>query len=248
MLVASWRWVFWIQAGLATLAVAAVVIRLPESHPGSDRALHPVAVARDYWAIGSDKGFLGYVLSATLAGAGLYVYLTGWSHVVIDMFGVSPQIFGYTFLGNGLGLIVASQATARILHHRPAPRVLFWALAVQCAAAALGVVFAATGWGGLFGLLPWTFLYAAMLGAINPTAAGLALMGFAESAGMASALMGILIYGGGAIASLLMGAFSPETPAPMMGLMLLCAAGAMAVNRHYRKLLARQPPPADLPF
>ena len=58
----------------------------------------------------------------------MYVYLTGWAHVVIDLFGVAPQYFGYTFLLNGIGLIVVSQATARILHHRPAPRVLFWAL------------------------------------------------------------------------------------------------------------------------
>lgn len=248
MLVASWRWMFWIQAGLAVLAAIAVSFRLPESHPGSDRALHPFAVARDYWAIGSDRAFLAYVLSATLAGAGFYVYLTGWSHVVIDLFKVSPQYFGYTFLTNGLGLVLASQATARILHHRPAPRVLFWALVVQCAAAGMGLIFAATGWGGLFGLLPWTFFYAAMLGAVNPTAAGLALMGFAESAGMASALMGIMIYGGGAIASLVMGAFNPETPVPLMALMLVCAGAATAVNLRYRRLLARQPPPADLPF
>ena len=59
---------------------------------------------------------------------------------------------------------------------------------------------ALSGRGGLFALLPCMFFYCALLGAVNPTAAGLALMGFGESAGMASALMGILIYGGGAIA------------------------------------------------
>jgi DHA1 family bicyclomycin/chloramphenicol resistance-like MFS transporter len=83
---------------------------------------------------------------------------------------------------------------------------------------------------------------------VNPTAAGLALMGFGESAGMASALMGILIYGGGAIASLAMGAFNPTSPLPMAGLMLACALAALAVDLRYRKLLASQPPPPDLPF
>ena len=248
MLVAEWRWIFWIQAGLALPALLAVAARLPETHPGSSRAIHPLAVARDYWAIARDKCFLGYVLSATFAGGGLYVYLTDWSHVVIDQFGVAPQYFGYTFLLNGLGLIIVSQATARILHHRPAPRVLFWALITQTGAAIMALLFAWQGWGGLYGLLPWLFLYPAMLGAINPTAAGLAMTGFGESAGMASALMGILIYGGGAIASMIMGAFNTQTPVPMTALMLICSVAALAVQLHYRKLLASREPPEDLPF
>jgi DHA1 family bicyclomycin/chloramphenicol resistance-like MFS transporter len=248
LLVADWRAIFWIQAVLALLAMLAVVARLPESHPGSDRALHPVEVARDYWRIAVDQRFLGYVLSATLSGAGLYVYLTGWAHVVIDIFGVAPQYFGYTFLLNGIGLIVASQSTARILHHRPAPRVLFWALVAQTFGAAMALLFGWMGWGGLFGLLPWLFIYCALVGAVNPTAAGLALMGFGESAGMASALMGIMIYGGGTIASMAMGAFNPVTPVPLVALMLACGAGALAVDLRYRRVLASQPPPPDLPF
>ena len=248
MLVANWRWMFWIQGGLAVLAMAAIFVRLPESHPGSDRAIHPVAVARDYWAIAADPRFLGYVLSATLSGAGLYVYLTGWAHVVIDLFGVAPQYFGYTFLLNGIGLVIVSQATARLLHHRPAPRLLFWALLAQTVAAIMALLFGWMGWGGLFGLLPWLFVFCALVGAVNPTAAGLALMGFGESAGMASALMGILIYGGGAIASLVMGAFNPVSPVPMTALILVCAGAALAVHLRYRTLLNREPPPADLPF
>lgn len=248
LLVASWRWIFGIQAVLAAVAMLAATLRLPETHGGSPRAIHPAAVARDYWAIGRDPRFLGYVLSATFSGAGLYVYLTGWAHVVIDIFAVRPQYFGYTFLLNGLGLIVTSQATARLLHHRPAPRLLFWALVAQTAAAAIALAFALAGWGGLFGLIPWLFVYCALPGAVNPTAAGLALMGFGESAGMASALMGILIYGGGAVASLAMGAFNPTTAVPMAGLMLVCALLALLVDLRYREVLASQPPPPDLPF
>ena len=248
LLVASWRVVFWIQGGLAILAMLAIAVRLPESHPGSDRAIHPMAVALDYWAIGSDPQFLGYVLSATLSGAGLYVYLTGWAHVVIDLFGVAPQYFGYTFLLNGIGLVIVSQATARLLHHRPAPRLLFWALLAQTVAAAMALLFAVMGWGGLLGLVPFLFTFCALVGAVNATAAGLALMGFGESAGMASALMGILIYGGGAIASLVMGAFNPTSPMPMTGLMLACAGAALAVHLRYRTLLNATPPPPDLPF
>ena len=47
-------------------------------------------------------------------------------------------------------------------------------------------------------------------------------MGFGSSAGMASALMGIIVYGGGTIASLVMGSFTPASPVPMAALICLC--------------------------
>src|SRR6185312_15691022 len=75
-----WRYLFWIQGALCALAALMVVLRLPESHPGSNRAIHPVAVVKFYAAIARDRRFLGYVMASTLSGAGLYVYLTGWPH------------------------------------------------------------------------------------------------------------------------------------------------------------------------
>jgi hypothetical protein len=47
---------------------------------------------------------------------------------------------------------------------------------------------------------------------------------------MASALAGILLYGGGALASIAMGSFvTPSTPMPLTGLMAACAlAGLLA--------------------
>lgn len=243
LLFASWRDLFWVQGGLAALTAVAVFFRLPESHPGSDRAIHPVAVVRDYVAIARDRRFLGYVMASTLSGAGLYVYLTGWPHVVIDIFHVPPEYFGFTFLINGVGLIVISQITAHLLHHRPAPHLLSWALAAQAFVGAMALLFSWTGWGGLFGLLPWVFLYCSLIGAISPTASGLALMGFGSSAGMASALMGIIVYAGGTIASLVMGAFTPSSPAPMAALICLCGFCALAANYFWSAPVLEPPAP-----
>ena len=94
-------------------------------------------------------------------------------------------------------------------------------------------MFGWTGWGGLWGLLPWMFLYCRMIGAVSPTASGLALMGFGGSAGMASALMGIIVYAGGSIASYGMGAFTPSSPVPMTALICLCGIAALAANRFW---------------
>src|SRR5206468_2898632 len=68
--------------------------------------------------------------------------------------------------------------------------------------------------------VPWTFVYCSMIGSINATASGLAMRDFGHAAGMASALIGIFLYGGGTLASMAMGAFiTPATPIPLSGLM-----------------------------
>jgi DHA1 family bicyclomycin/chloramphenicol resistance-like MFS transporter len=220
----GWRSLFWIQGGAALLTLGLTWLRLPESHPGSDRRLHPVHVMADYWAILRDRRFTGYVFPATLTGGGLYVFLTGWPHVVIDIYKVAPQYFGFTFVLNGVGLIFFSQGTARWLKTRPGEPLLRAAIIANAVTGCMALLFGLTGWGGLMGLVLWMFLYCAMIGCINPTSAGLAMHHFGHAAGMASALIGILLYGGGTIASLMMGAFvTPTTPVPMTG--LICGFG-----------------------
>jgi DHA1 family bicyclomycin/chloramphenicol resistance-like MFS transporter len=220
--VTGWRSLFWLQGGAALLTWGVVWKLLPESHPGSDRRLHPLHVLVDYWTILRDRRFFRFVIPATLTGAGLYVFLTGWPHVVIDLFHVRPEYFGFTFVVNGIGLILFSQGAARWLKNRPGEPLFLACLCANAVAGVLAVIFGWLGWGGLLGLVPFTFVYCSMIGSINATGSGLAMHHYGHAAGMASALIGILLYGGGALASALMGAFvTPTTPVPLTGLMAL---------------------------
>jgi len=218
----GWRSLFWLQGGAALLTWGFVWKLLPESHPGSDRRLHPLHVLADYWAILRDRRFFRFIIPATLTGAGLYAFLTGWPHVVIDLFQVRPEYFGFTFVMNGFGLILFSQGAARWLKHRPGEPLFHAALLANAVAGTLAMAFGTFGWGGLYGIIPFTFVYCSMIGSINATAAGLAMRDFGHAAGMASALIGILLYGGGTLAAAMMASFvTPATPVPLTGLMAL---------------------------
>ena len=233
--ITGWRSLFWLQGGAALLTIGFVWKMLPESHPGSDRRLHPFHVMVDYWTIARDRRFFRFIIPATLTGAGLYVFLTGWPHVVIDLFGVRPQYFGFTFVLNGIGLILFSQGAARWLKHRPGEPLFFAILVTNAVAGVLALCFGWLGWGGLVGLLPWTFVYCAMIGSINATGSGLAMHNFGHAAGMTSALIGILLYGGGTLASALMGAFvTPTTPVPLTGLMALFGVSGVTTYLLFR--------------
>jgi DHA1 family bicyclomycin/chloramphenicol resistance-like MFS transporter len=237
----GWRSLFWLQGGAALLTLGFVWKLLPESHPGSDRRLHPLHVLADYWAIARDRRFFRFIIPATLTGAGLYVFLTGWPHVVIDLFHVRPEYFGFTFVLNGVGLILFSQGAAHWLKHRPGEPLFYAALLTNAVAGVLLWVFGALGWGGLFGLLPWTFFYCSMIGSINATASGLAMRDFGHAAGMASALIGIFLYGGGTLASMAMGSFiTPATPTPLTGLMALFGISGVTTYLLFRPRPAGQ--------
>ena len=158
--------------------------------------------------IASDRDFYGYIIPAVVSGAGLYVFLTGWAHVVIDLYQVRPQYFGFTFVLNGIGLIAFSQGTAKWLHTRSGEKLLLAGIAANACVGLLALFCGLTGWGGLPALVVCMFLYCAMMGSTNPTSAGLAMHHFGHAAGMASALIGIFLYGAGTLASLAMGAGS----------------------------------------
>jgi len=72
-------------------------------------------------------------------------------------------------------------------------------------------------------------------GSINANGAGLALHHFGHAAGMASALIGIFLYGGATLASAAMGAFvTPTSPVPMAGLMALFGLSGVATYLLFR--------------
>ena len=240
LLVADWRLGFWIQCLLALLTVIVMLFRLPESHPGSDRTLHPLVVMRDYWHILRNRHFYAYVTPVLLSCCGLYVWLTGWSHVAIDVYGVSPQNFGYTFLLNGIGLVVTSQTVAHLLKRRPARLFFTGAITLQAIAGVLALTFAWTGWGGLYGVLPFTFIYCALIGVVNSTGGGLAMTEFGHSAGMASSMMGMMIYAGGATGSLAMGMIHTDSPVPMALLICLCGLSSLIAAIRLKPFLPAQ--------
>lgn len=227
---ANWRAIFWFQFVFGGLVAIAVAIRLPETHGGAHRALHPFVIARDYARILGDRRFSAYALSTAVSNASLYVYLTGSAHVFIDIFHVAPQHFGWFFGTNAIGLIGTAQIAARLVHGRLPEHIMLNAQIAHVFAGVLLIVVALSGIGGVFGLGAALFVFLCFNGAINPMATGAAMRPYATNAGMASALLGSLNFVVGFTLSLLMGAFNAATPLPLAALMAGCAATGLLLH------------------
>jgi MFS transporter, DHA1 family, multidrug resistance protein len=137
--------------------------------------------------------------------AGLFGYVAGSSFVFQQQFGLDQQEFGMVFGAGAVWLIAATQLNAYLLRAFE-PRVLLLAAVTGGTVAGLVLVAtAATGLGGIIGVIVpmWAVLF--FVGLALPNAPALALARHGEAAGTAAALLGAVQFGVGALISPMVG-------------------------------------------
>jgi DHA1 family bicyclomycin/chloramphenicol resistance-like MFS transporter len=223
----SWRGVFVVLAafGLAVMGVAALAV--PETLPPQRRRSGGVVgTVRDYGRLFTDRVYLGLILVTGLATAAIFAYVSGSSFVFQQQYGLSEQQFGYAFGAGGLGLIGATQLNVLLLRWWTPARILIGGLVVGGIAGLALLFFAATGTGGLVGVLAPLWLVLAAVGLARPNAPALALSRHGDTAGTAAALLGAVQFGVGALAAPLVGLLGVGAVA----MALVVAGGMVAAN------------------
>jgi DHA1 family bicyclomycin/chloramphenicol resistance-like MFS transporter len=221
---AGWRALFWALGLYGIVALLLVWLVLPESLPPERRRRDsPAQVVGVYVQILRDRRFLAHALAGAVPMLGLFAYLVGSPDALMGTHGLTPTQYGIAFGSNAFGLIVASQVISRLVRHRPPPVLLVWSLAA-CAAAALLVPLAVVV-GTLWALLGSLFLFMSLMGAVLPLASALAMAPMGRFAGSASAVIGTIQFGGGAVMGVLLGALGTGSAWPM-ATVVACAGTA----------------------
>ena len=225
--VVSWHAIFWFGAAFGLLSVVMVAWLLPDTLATEHRtSLGLGSMATRYVGIAVEPVFLTHAMIGTMAMFALFAYLGGSPGVFIDIFQLQPVQYGMLFGVNAVFYIACAQFNARLLNRFGASDLLSFGCRIFLAAACVLMVTAWTGWGGLPGiLLPLTVTMASM-GFITPNAVVGAMSRHAAHAGSASALMGTMQFGLGAISGFLVGLITDGTARPMAALIILGAIGA----------------------
>lgn len=233
-----WRGVFAVLALLGLLTMILTALTLPETLPADRRQpLELRSTLRTYGGLLSNPTFMGLVVVAGLAMTGVFGYVSGASFVFQQQYGMTQQQFGLFFGLSAIWLIGATQLNARLLRRFEPHQVLVVAgvLATVCGCALFAS--AATGFGGLPGLVGplWAVLF--FSGLMMPNAPAVALSQHGESAGTSAALLGAMQFSIGAIASPMVGVLGNNAPA-MAGVMasgvLLATIVLLTVARPWR--------------
>lgn len=232
----GWRAIFWTLTGFGVLSWLLVAFVLPESNPREGRASGPITKAfSGYIEVLKNPIVVGCVLCGGFGFAGMFAYISGTPFVYIELFGVSPQSYGYLFGLNIIGLAIGAFLNARLVMRKGAVNLMLAGAiitAVAGSALLLTVVFQV---GGLIGLVIPLFFFIGALNLIAANAISVASAGFPQKAGTVAALFGAAQFGLGAIAGSVVGQLHDNTPLPMAATIAVCGICALVANLCVRK-------------
>ena len=210
----SWRGVFAVLALYSLLLLPIAARALPETLPPHRRQTSGIAgTLRTYRGLLRDRTFVGLILVAGLAMSAVMSYVSGASFVFQEQFGLDQQQFGLAFSSGAIWLILASQINPVLLRRFEPRQLLLAAIGTAAAAGLLLFAVAASGVGGLFGVLLPLWLVLLAVGFGLPNAPALALSRHGKTAGTAAALLGATQFGVGALISPMVGVLGNDAAA-----------------------------------
>jgi DHA1 family bicyclomycin/chloramphenicol resistance-like MFS transporter len=235
---AGWAWIFVILAGFAVLVMALVGIVLPEGHkPDREVSLRPRAIAVGFLQIIENPQFRTYAIAGAFSFAGLFVYVTGSPIIFIGTFHLDPFTYGMIFALLAVGFIGGSQINIWLSRRYDGRRIFRNALICQNVVIGFVLVGTIFGWFGLTANVLLLMVYLAFCGAAYPNAAASALAPFTKNVGSASALLGLLQMGIGALASTGVGVLNASDSLPIFAVMAGSAVLGLIILLAHRKYL-----------
>ncbi len=226
--VTSWRGIFVLLAVLGIVLGVAAVRGLPETLAPERRKTDGLGdTARSFGVLVRDRHYVLVTAAASVGYGSLFVYLSGSSFTLQQVFGLSPDEYAFAFGACGIAFVATSQVGAALVARTGARALMLAGAALQVAAGATLVLGDAAG-AGLPTVLVGFVLITSSLGLVTPNATALALADHAAHAGAAAALLGLASQLSSAVVAPLVGLAGAPRPALLGGIVLGCGTGCLA--------------------
>ena len=224
----GWKSVFVFLGLMAILMLLASKWWLPESYkPDANYSLKPKPILSNFLLVLKEPNFYTYALVSAITFSGLFAYVSSSPVVFMDLYKVTETGYGWIFALLSVFFIGFSQVNSYILRSFSSKKIVFWALTLQCIFSVLFLLAAVYNLLNLYTTIAFIALFLGCLGFINPNASALSLAPFTKNAGSASALMGALQMGLGALASAAISMFAADVVWPMPAVMTVAALLAL---------------------
>jgi DHA1 family bicyclomycin/chloramphenicol resistance-like MFS transporter len=228
----GWRSEFVFLAVFAAIAAVAYDLVFGETHHATRTPLDPLAIAKNYFGLVTDRRFLVPAATVSLIMGGLFSMFSAAPRILIEALHFTPIALGWFFAGTVMFVFGAGMLATRLAPRFGLDR------AVQ-----FGLLLASTGSVAMLlvsvfdpAFLPFlgalsVFVFG--MGIVNPLGTAQALSPFGEKAGAASALIGFWQMMGAAIGVYLAATVSHEA---MFALgIVLTVASLIAVGLYTRR-------------
>ncbi|WP_455819565.1 multidrug effflux MFS transporter [Pseudomonas cerasi] len=190
----DWRGLFMVIALIALLLFILARIKLHETLAPERRSQGSIFSA---WAalgqVVTHRPFMGFCLTQGFMMSGMFAYIGASPFVLQQVYQLSPQAFSLCFAANGVGLIIASQVSARLCPLWGEYRVLKGGLMLAFISSG-SLLLAGLSGAALPLVLAALFFSIASNGVISVTASSLAMQSQGHRAGSASAVIGVTMF------------------------------------------------------
>ena len=226
----GWQVVFLILAGMGVAILAATALWLPNSFkPDTSLSLKPRPIILNFLSVIREPQFYTYSLTGAVAFSGLFAYVSGSPMVFMEVFHTDEKVYGWIFALLSVGFIGSSQFNTLLLRKYKSEQIIHTALICQLVISFTLLFASFNGFLSLIPAIVLIFLFLCCIGLTNPNAAALSLAPFSKNAGSASALMGAIQMGMGALISVVISLFEEPTTLPMTSAMAGSALFALGI-------------------
>lgn len=190
----DWRGLFMVIALIALMLFILARVKLHETLPVARRSQGSIFSA--WAALGQvimHRPFMGFCLTQGFMMSGMFAYIGASPFVLQQIYQLSPQAFSFCFAANGVGLIIASQVSARLCPLWGEYRVLKGGLTLALISSS-SLLLAGLTAAPLPLVLVALFFTVASNGVISVTASSLAMQSQGHRAGSASAVIGVTMF------------------------------------------------------
>ena len=216
----GWHVVFLILMCMGIAILTASQLGLPNTYkPDTSISLKPKPIISNFLKVLKEPQFFTYAFTGAIAFSGLFSYVAASPIIFMNIYHVDAKTYGWIFAFMSVSFIGSSQLNSVLLKKFSSEQMIFSALIAQSVISIVFLILSLNDLLGLYETIGMLFLFLACLGISNPNTAGLTMAPFAKNAGSASALMGAIQLGLGALVSFVIGVFVKDSVTPMVAIM-----------------------------
>ncbi|SHH43447.1 multidrug effflux MFS transporter [Bradyrhizobium erythrophlei] len=219
----GWRSEFAFVGLFATLGAVAYSAVLGETHRSTRIPLDPLAIARTYFGLSTDRRFLVPAATVSLIMGGLFAMFSAAPRVLIEGLGFTPIQLGLFFAGTVMIVFAAGMLATQLAPRFGLDRSIRGGL-VAAAAGSVAILLVASLHATFLPFLGAMCVFLLGMGIVNPLGTAQALSPFGEKAGAASALVGFWQMMGAAIGVFLAATLSRDA---MFALGIVLTVGSL---------------------
>ncbi len=226
----GWQAIFIGLAVIATTITSIALVYLPEGHaPDPTISLKPKHMLLTFYEVLRNPQFSKYAFAGAFSFCTLFIYVAGSPIIFMEVFQVSPKVYGGIFALLSVGFIGGGQINILLTRKYTSERIFRAALIGQLIASLVFVLGVWSGWLGLYGVIVMFFICLSCIGLTNPNGNALALAPFTRTVGSASALLGCTQIGVASLVSIGVGLFNAVDALPIVALMALTSIIALTI-------------------